>query len=69
MVGDADRAEMIAHTEIARAVSSAAMNRYNRAGVTQKRWVTAAGACRVCLGNEGAGPIPIEQRLPRQVMM
>ena len=64
LVGDADRAGMIAHTEIARAVSSAAMDRYNRAGVTQKRWLTAPGACTVCLDNEGAGPILMDQDFP-----
>ena len=66
LVGDADRAGVIAHTEIARAISSAAMDRYNRAGVTQKQWLTAPDerVCQICLDNEGAGAIPMDQDFP-----
>jgi SPP1 gp7 family putative phage head morphogenesis protein len=66
LVGDADRAEVIAHTEIARAVSSAAMDRYKAAGVTQKQWLVAPDArvCQVCLNNQSAGPIALFDSFP-----
>ena len=41
LVASPSRAEMIAHTEIARAVTQAAVDRYRQAGVTQVTWLTA----------------------------
>jgi SPP1 gp7 family putative phage head morphogenesis protein len=53
------RAQMIAQTEIARAVSSATIDRFNAMGVTAKEWLVApARACPICLKNAAQGPIP-----------
>jgi SPP1 gp7 family putative phage head morphogenesis protein len=59
-----ERAAMIARTEIARAVSTAAMDRYTASGVTKKEWISAPGACKICLDNTGVGPIQMDQDFP-----
>jgi 8-oxo-dGTP pyrophosphatase MutT (NUDIX family)/2'-5' RNA ligase len=51
---------MIAHTEIARAVSSATMDRFTAMGVTTKVWLIApARACPACVRNSKQGAIPL----------
>ena len=65
-----NRAEMIAHTEIARAVSAASMDRYSDAGVTRTEWLTAPDDGRVCVAcqaNRDAGPIPTGDLFPSGV--
>jgi uncharacterized protein with gpF-like domain len=52
----ADRAELIAHTESARAVSVATVDSYRVNGIAQWDWVVSAGACPVCLDREASGP-------------
>ncbi|HUH71502.1 MAG TPA: NUDIX domain-containing protein, partial [Mycobacterium sp.] len=65
-----NRAEMIAHTEIARAVSAASMDRYSAAGVTRTEWLTAPDDGRVCVAcqaNRDAGPVPTGDLFPSGV--
>jgi 8-oxo-dGTP pyrophosphatase MutT (NUDIX family) len=52
------RAPMIASTEIRRAISVAAMEKYKELGVTRKQWITPPeGACPICKENEAQGPL------------
>lgn len=54
------RAPMIASTEIRRAISMAAMDKYKQDGIPLKQWLTPPeGACPVCKENESEGSIPI----------
>jgi SPP1 gp7 family putative phage head morphogenesis protein len=64
-----NRAEMIAHTEIARAVSAASIDRYSDAGVTRTEWLTAPDerVCAVCRANRDAGPVPSGDLFPSGV--
>lgn len=54
----AGRAEMIAHTEGARAMTAASFEVYGLNGVTEWDLVTSAGACPICLQVEAANPHP-----------
>ena len=60
----ADRAELIAHTEIRRANSAAALEGYKGAadaGVTvQKEWLLGADPCPICEDNADDGPIDLD---------
>ena len=47
------RAEMIARTETARAVSEGTLEGYGEAGVEKIRFMSSADACIVCLGYDG----------------
>ena len=47
------RAEMIARTEVARAVSAGTLNGYKVAGATHVRWDAALDACDICIGYDG----------------
>ena len=49
--------DVISTTELARAVSQAALSAYDAAGVTKVAWLTTAGACVLCSNNELAGEI------------
>jgi len=52
------RAQMIAHTEIARASSSATLDRFKAMGVTASEWLIAPSkACPVCIRNAAQGPV------------
>lgn len=52
------RAQMIAQTEIARAVSAATLDRFAAMGVTAKQWLIAPSkACPVCVANAAQGAI------------
>jgi NAD+--asparagine ADP-ribosyltransferase len=55
---------MIAVTEIARAVSQAALANYQQAGVRQIAWLSVAGACSLCAGNEAVGAIRLGDLFP-----
>ncbi|MFI1535572.1 phage minor head protein [Streptomyces anandii] len=59
-------AERVAVTEIARAVSAASFFTYQANGIPQKSWLTAVDerVCPVCITNEGAGAIPLNQQFP-----
>ncbi|TIH34966.1 phage portal protein [Subtercola vilae] len=50
------RAEMIAHTEGARAMTAASFEVYGLNGVTDWDLITSAGACPICLQVEAANP-------------
>jgi SPP1 gp7 family putative phage head morphogenesis protein len=54
--GDADRAELIAHTETARAMTAASLDVYAANGIRQWDLITSAGACPTCLDVAAANP-------------
>lgn len=64
------RADMIARTEVARAVTAATMSRYTQTGISRKEWEVAPDerVCPTCHGNELAGSIPTTQAFPSGVM-
>lgn len=57
------RADLIAQTEISRAVSAATLYRYAAAGVDRKEWLVAPDerVCKICRANEADGAIPTSQ--------
>lgn len=58
-------AETIAVTETSRAIAAAAHATYAQYGITKMSWATAADdACPICLSNEAAGLIGIDDRFP-----
>lgn len=62
---DPQWAHMIAQTETSRAISAAAHEMYSHYGITKMSWQTAADdACGVCLANEAAGVIKVDDRFP-----
>jgi len=52
---------MIAQTELAEAMSEAALRTYDRLGIEGKEWLTAYNPCDICLSNESDGAIPVGQ--------
>ena len=54
------RAELIARTEVARAVNSAAIQCYRDHGVTHKHLLLAPGACEICQDAAEDGDIPLD---------
>lgn len=65
----AERADMIAETEVSRANSMAAVESYrsarDSAGVSvMKEWSAEADACDICSENEDAGPIDLDEEFP-----
>jgi 2'-5' RNA ligase/phage portal protein BeeE len=60
------RALMIATTELSRAISKAAENRYKRAGYLATRWLTEGDTkvCPICIENERRGAVAIGQPFP-----
>jgi hypothetical protein len=60
----ANRARMIASTEMNVAFSEATMRKLNRFGVEFKQWITSADACDFCVENEEASPIAIGELFP-----
>ena len=61
-----DRATMIAHTETARAMTTAAMETYRANQVAGYASISAEDqrVCEQCAANEAAGPIPLGDSLP-----
>lgn len=59
IVSDPSRAEMIAHTETARAVTQATLDVYGANGIAQWDWVLSAGACPACQTQAAANPHPV----------
>jgi hypothetical protein len=60
-----DDAELVARTEIYRAMMQAAMEAYRAARVERVRWVTRSGnPCPICLANEAAGPRYLGEPFP-----
>lgn len=60
------RAEMVASTELSRAVSAAAVDGYQRRGYRETEWLTAEDdrVCLLCDGNEAHGPVRIGEPFP-----
>ena len=54
------RSELIARTEVARAINSAAIQCYRDYGVTHKRLLVSPGACEICEDVEADGDIPLD---------
>lgn len=59
--------DLIAVTELARAVSQGALAAYDAAGVSEVAWLTAPGACKLCQDNADAGPVPPDSNFPSGV--
>jgi SPP1 gp7 family putative phage head morphogenesis protein len=65
LLKDPQWAETIAVTETSRAIAAAAHSTYAQYGITKMSWATAADdACAICLANEAAGLIGIDDRFP-----
>ena len=60
------RADNIAQTETATALSKASLDRMQDMGIDGKEWVTAGDdrVCEICLDNQAAGVIPIDKVFP-----
>lgn len=59
IISDPGRAEMIAHTETARAQSAASLATYAANGVGQWKWVLSDGACDECVDAADNGPYAV----------
>jgi SPP1 gp7 family putative phage head morphogenesis protein len=61
-----ERAEMIAQTELARAVTCGTLDRYRDDGIDTKEWLVAPDerVCKICRGNEAAGAVPVTGLFP-----
>lgn len=59
LVGGVSRAEMIAHTETARAMVAATMGVYGGNGIGDWNLITTEGACQLCLDVEANNPHPV----------
>jgi 8-oxo-dGTP pyrophosphatase MutT (NUDIX family) len=57
---DMARAELVAVTETARAVTAATMDTYTANGIEQWDLVTSVGACQICLDVEAANPHSVD---------
>jgi 8-oxo-dGTP pyrophosphatase MutT (NUDIX family) len=57
---NAARSELIARTEVGRAINSAAIQCYRDHGVTHKHLLTAPGACDMCMDAADDGVIPLD---------
>lgn len=60
----ANRARMIASTEMNDAFSEATLRKLNRIGVEYKQWILSVDACPICEENADASPIPIDGIFP-----
>lgn len=58
------RSEMIASTEINRAMSEAALRKMNRIGLDYKQWIVSTACCDVCAENQDASPLPVNDLFP-----
>jgi hypothetical protein len=63
LLGDGDRALVIAQTELARATSAASLETYAFNGIGGKGWMT-FNPCPICARNEAAGVIPLSASFP-----
>lgn len=54
------RSRMIATTEMADAMSEAAMRKLDRLGIEFKRWILSPDACEICTDNAAQGAIPLD---------
>lgn len=58
---DRERAEMIARTEIARAMEASVLAYGREVGGMDKEWLDAPGACPICQANAAEGTVPIHR--------
>lgn len=63
-LADPARAEKIAQTEMARAMTVATLDVYAEHGITARRWLLSVGACPLCVENEKAGSVALTDRFP-----
>jgi SPP1 gp7 family putative phage head morphogenesis protein len=63
LLSDPDRAEMIARTEVARAMTTASLDTYAENGIGQKEFLT-SDPCPECQENEDAGAIATDDDFP-----
>lgn len=65
-LGSPSQAELVAMTEVTRAMQAAAVAHYHRTGIHEVRWRTAEDAkvCPACRANEEAGPHPLGTPFP-----
>lgn len=61
ILNDQKRAQVIARTEIARAMESALLAQAKAQGGMDKEWLDAPNACPICQANTAEGVIPIDQ--------
>jgi hypothetical protein len=64
IVGSETRAERIAHTEIARAMSVASLDTYAANGLDRWDWLPFPGACPICQARADANPHPMADDPP-----
>ncbi|MFJ6085166.1 phage portal protein [Streptomyces sp. NPDC092369] len=71
LLSDPARAEMIATTELARAISAASVSTYRVNGIDLVEWITAVDerVCPLCFTNSEAGPTRLEAEFPSGVYM
>lgn len=58
------RANLIAVTEVAKAETFGQMISFMQLGVKTKTWMTTVGACKICVGNQEQGSVPLMQPFP-----
>ena len=63
---DASRSDAIANTEYARAMTTASVETYKDAGVTEVNWLAEGDACPICGALAAESPIPIDGDEPPQ---
>lgn len=60
VIKDSARAQMIAVTEMSRALNTSTVDNYGTFGVEKVEWLAIdTGTCEICPANEAQGPIPI----------
>lgn len=64
LLSDPDRAEMIANTEVARAMTVATADTYAENGVSEKEFLTDSDPCPDCEENEQTGAIALDDEFP-----
>ncbi|MHB8671684.1 MAG: phage minor head protein, partial [Acidimicrobiales bacterium] len=64
ILADPSRADLVAVTETARAMTAAAMDTYLANGIEMIEWLAEGDACPVCLENQDASPISINDDWP-----
>lgn len=64
LLGDRQRAVMIAQTELARAVTVASLDSFDDYGVEATRWLLSVGACPKCIENAEAGVVRLGEEYP-----
>ncbi len=60
----ADRADTVANTEYARAMTASSLQTYAEAGVEQVTWLAEGDACPECEENADASPIALDEEWP-----